>query len=89
MPDTLKGQFTAHLRKGNILMSDNGRAMASIVEYSLGWHDSISGYTDRLSTDKKYGKTTYQEERNEFYRCGRKKVLINLRRSITMCRTMQ
>ena len=58
MPDSLKAQYTAHLTRGNVLMSDNGRVLASIVEDSLGWHDSITGHTTRLMTDKKYGKTT-------------------------------
>ena len=62
MPDTLKAQFISSLTKGNVLMSDNGRVLASIVEDSLGWHDTISGYTTRLLTDEKYGKTTYIEE---------------------------
>ena len=70
MPDSLKAQYTAHLKKGNVLMSDNGRVLASIVEDSLGWHDAICGHTTRIMTDEKYGKTTYQEQRNEFYRCG-------------------
>ena len=61
MPDTLKAQFISSLTKGNVLMSDNGRVLASIVEDSLGWHDTISGYTTRLLTDEKYGKTTYTE----------------------------
>jgi uncharacterized protein YcgI (DUF1989 family) len=61
MPDTLKAQFTAYLTKGNVLMSDNGRVLASIVEDSIGWHDTISGYTTRSLTDEKYGKTTYQD----------------------------
>ena len=42
MPDSLKAQYTAHLTKGNVLMSDNGRILASFVEDSLGWHDTIS-----------------------------------------------
>ncbi len=63
MPDTLKAQYTARLTKGNVLMSDNGLAMASFVEDRLGWHDTICGYTSRKSTDDKYGKTTYQELR--------------------------
>ncbi|MFL6556797.1 MAG: DUF1989 domain-containing protein, partial [Bacillus sp. (in: firmicutes)] len=41
MPDTLKAQHTSHLTTGNVLMSDNGRVLASIVEDSLGWHDPI------------------------------------------------
>lgn len=81
MPDTLKGQFTAHLKKGNVLMSDNGRVLASIVEDTLGWHDSISGYTSRAMTDAKYGETKYQEVRNEYYRCGEENFLVELIRN--------
>ena len=58
MPDTLKAQFISSLTKGNVLMSDNGRVLASIVEDSLGWHDTISGYTPRLLTDANNGKPT-------------------------------
>lgn len=70
MPDTLKAQYTAHLTKGNVIMSDNGRVFASIVRDSLGWHDTISGYVTRAEVDRKYGKTTYQNERNEWNRSG-------------------
>ncbi len=70
MPDTLKAQHTSHLTTGHVLMSDNGRAIASIVADTLGWHDSISGYTTRELTDQKYGKTTYQELRNDWHRSG-------------------
>lgn len=66
MPDTLKAQHTAHLTKGNVLMSDNGRVLASIVEDSLGWHDTISGITTKEMMDSQYGKTEYQELRNEY-----------------------
>ncbi len=81
MPDTFKAQYTCHLEKGNVLMSDNGRVLASIVEDSLGWHDSISGHTTRLMTDEKYGKTTYQECGNDFYRCGEENFKIELVRN--------
>ncbi len=70
MPDTLKAQFTAHLTKGNVLMSDNGRVLASIVEDSTKWIDSISGLTTKEMTDAKYGETSYQVQRNDFYRNG-------------------
>ncbi len=70
MPDTLKAQFTAHLTKGNVLMSDNGRVLASIVEDSTKWIDSISGLTTKEMTDAKYGETSYQIQRNDFYRNG-------------------
>ena len=81
MPDTLKAQFTAHLTKGNVLMSDNGRVFASIIEDSLGWHDSISGYSTRASIDEKYGKTTYQTHGNDYYRSGEENFAIELVRN--------
>lgn len=81
MPDTLKAQCISSLTKGNVLMSDNGRVLASIVEDSLGWHDTISGYTTRLLTDEKYGKTTYQEMRNDWYRCGEENFKMELVRN--------
>ena len=81
MPDSLKAQYTAHLTKGNVLMSDNGRVLASIVEDSLGWHDTISGHTTRLLTDEKYGKTSYQTHGNEYYRCGEENFKVELVRN--------
>lgn len=81
MPDTLKAQYTAHLTKGNVLMSDNGRVLASMIEDSVGWHDSISGYTTRQHIDEKYGKTTYQERRNDWYRSGEENLIVELFRN--------
>src|SRR5437868_3429750 len=81
MPDTLKAQYTAHLKKGNVLMSDNGRVLASIVEDSLGWHDTISGYATRTLINEKYGLTTYQENRNAWYRSGEENFTIELFRN--------
>lgn len=81
MPDSLKAQYTAHLTKGNVLMSDNGRVLASIVEDSLGWHDSITGHTTRAMTDEKYGKTSYQSHGNEYYRCGEENFKVELIRN--------
>ncbi|MFT8317646.1 MAG: urea amidolyase associated protein UAAP1 [Sporolactobacillus sp.] len=81
MPDTLKAQHTFHLTAGDILMTDNGRAMISIVEDSLGWHDAVSGYTTRELTDKKYGESLYQEVRNDWLRCGQENFTIELMRN--------
>lgn len=81
MPDTLKAQYTSKLTRGNVLMSDNGRVLASIVQDSLGWHDTITGLTTHALTDEKYGKTTYQEQRNEWLRCGMENVEIELVRN--------
>ena len=71
MPDTT----------GNVLMSDNGRVLASITQDSLGWHDSISGWTTRMMTDEKYGKTSYQENRNDYYRAGDENFKVELIRN--------
>jgi len=81
MPDTLKAQHTAHLTKGNVLMSDNGRVLASIIEDSVGWHDTITGYTTRSLTNQKYGITTYQIERNDYYRSGEENFAVELFRN--------
>ncbi|WP_121613630.1 urea amidolyase associated protein UAAP1 [Mesobacillus foraminis] len=81
MPDTLKAQHTAHLTKGNVLMSDNGRVLASITEDSLGWHDSISGYSTRKQINEKFGVTTYQEQRNDWYRSGEENFSVELFRN--------
>ncbi|TYP79193.1 urea amidolyase associated protein UAAP1 [Paenibacillus methanolicus] len=81
MPDTLKAQYTAHLTAGHTLMSDNGRVLAGIVQDDLGWHDTIGGYTTRAHTDAKYGKTTYQQLRNEWLRSGQENFAVELTRS--------
>ena len=43
MADTLKAQYTAFLTVGRVLYSDMGRVLASIIQDSCGWHDTISG----------------------------------------------
>src|SRR6056297_463161 len=70
-PDTLKGQHTSKLTKGNMLYSDMGRVMMSIVDDSVGWHDTIGGITDDGMIRDKYGEHSYQEYGNDFYRSGR------------------
>ncbi|MGB8452363.1 MAG: urea amidolyase associated protein UAAP1 [Anaerocolumna sp.] len=81
MPDTLKAQYTAFLTKENVLMSDNGRVLASIVEDSTGWHDTITGFVTRKMVDEKYGKTMYQELRNDWLRSGEENFKIELARN--------
>lgn len=81
MSDTLKAQHTSHLTKGHVLMSDNGRVLASFVEDSLSWHDPISGYITRQMVEEKYGYTTYQESRNGWYRNGKDNILVELSRN--------
>ncbi|GHV11751.1 urea carboxylase [Clostridia bacterium] len=69
-PDTLKAQHTFYLTKGHALISDCGRALASIVQDDLGWHDSVTGYTTKSMTDAKYGATSYQTHSNNYLKNG-------------------
>ncbi|MDQ0060840.1 urea amidolyase associated protein UAAP1 [Paenibacillus harenae] len=78
MPDTLKAQHTALLTAGHVLMSDQGRVLASITEDTVGWHDTLSGYTTRESIDAKYGVTRYQSERNDWLRNAEQNLKVEL-----------
>ncbi|MEW6563670.1 MAG: urea amidolyase associated protein UAAP1 [Pseudomonadota bacterium] len=78
MPDTLKAQHTAHLTQGFVLYSDMGRVLASIVADSVGWHDTISGMSNAVSVERKYGKVDYQQARNAMHRNARDSMLIEL-----------
>src|SRR4051812_30310183 len=51
MPDTLKAQFIAYLTQGNVLFSDMGRILCSIVADTCGWHDTLCGTTDAKLTE--------------------------------------
>lgn len=78
MPDTLKGQHIFYLRAPYCLHSDMGRLLASIVDDSCGWHDSVCGATDAASVKSKYGEGDYQSLRNDFIRNGQECFLIEL-----------
>ena len=88
MPDTLKAQHTSRLTKGHVLMSDNGRAMASFVQDDLGWNDPIGGYTTRQLTNEKYGVTSFQEHQNECFRNGEENLAMELMRNGLQFRDM-
>jgi len=78
MPDTLKAQHTALLTRGHCLYSDMGRIFCSIIDDSLGWHDSLCGVSDTAMSNAKYGESHYQQQRNEMVRSGRDSLLIEL-----------
>lgn len=78
MADTLKGQHVSRLSRGNMLFSDMGRAMFSIVEDTVGWHDPIGGISDADLIRSRYGEATFQACWNDFYRNGRELFLIEL-----------
>jgi uncharacterized protein len=78
MADTLKGQHTAKLTTGHILVSDMGRAMMSITGDTLGWHDPLGGHDTAAHIEKKWGKKNYQTARNDWHRNSRDHFLIEL-----------
>lgn len=70
MPDTLKAQHTAYLTKGNVLYTDMGRAIASVIEDTCGWHDTVCGVIDDATLEARVGRQRYQEYRNGMTRSG-------------------
>ena len=78
MADTLKAQHIARLTKGFVLYSDMGRILLSVIADTVGWHDPISGTSDRQLVEKKYGLRTYQEVRNDYHKNGRDSFLLEL-----------
>lgn len=77
-PDTLKCQHTFKLTRGNCLYSDMGRIFASIVDDTVGWHETVCGNTDATLTNKKWGKRDYQKDRNEWHQNGKDAFLVEL-----------
>ena len=67
LPDTLKAQHIARLTAGSVLYSDMGRILCSITEDTLGWHDPLGGCTDAAMVEAKYGRSTYQQARNDWH----------------------
>jgi len=78
MPDTLKAQHVARLTTGNVLFSDMGRVLCSLVADSAGWHDTITGHLRAESSQAKFGAGSYQALRNDFHRNTRDNFLIEL-----------
>jgi uncharacterized protein len=78
LPDTLKAQHTARLTRGHVLYSDMGRILCSITEDTVGWHDPIAGVSNAALIEKKYGKSTYQQARNNWHQNARDGLIIEL-----------
>ncbi|MES2706986.1 MAG: urea amidolyase associated protein UAAP1 [Verrucomicrobiota bacterium] len=76
LPDTLKAQYTAKLTRGHILMSDMGRAMASLITDTVGWHDPLGGHANAADVLAKYGEKSYQTARNDWRRNAHDNFLI-------------
>lgn len=78
LPDTLKAQHTSRLTQGHVLYSDMGRILCSITEDTVGWHDPVAGITNAALVEKKYGRKTYQEARNNWHQNARDGLAIEL-----------
>ncbi len=78
LPDTLKAQYTAKLTRGNVLMSDMGRALLSVTADTVGWHDPLGGHGNASFARAKYGEANYQEKRNAWHRNAHDNFLIEL-----------
>lgn len=77
-PDTLKCQHTFKLTQGHCLYSDMGRIFASLVEDSLGWHDTVSGNSHASQVEEKWGPRDYQHDRNQWKQNGHDAFLVEL-----------
>jgi urea carboxylase-associated protein 2 len=53
--DTVKVQWQAYSEVGQLLLSDQGRVLATVMTDSSGCHDSICGTSTRLSNTERYG----------------------------------
>ena len=78
LPDTLKAQHIARLTSGDVLFSDMGRILCSIVDDTAGWHDPLSGCGNAELVESLYGEARYQEHRNAFHRNAYDEFLIEL-----------
>jgi len=77
-PDTLKCQHTFRLTEGHCLYSDMGRIFCSIVQDSLGWHDTVCGNANRAKVAQRWGGRDYQRDRNEWLQNGYDSFLVEL-----------
>jgi len=53
--DTVKVQWNAYLGVGQLLLSDQGRVLASILTDTSGHHDTLCGTSSRMRNESRYG----------------------------------
>ena len=76
MPDTLKCQHTFKLTKGHCLYSDMGRVFCSIIQDSVGWHDTVCGNSNKALVARRWGLKSYQRYRNDWTQNGHDSFLV-------------
>jgi len=77
-PDTLKCQHTFRLTQGHCLYSDMGRIFCSIIEDSVGWHDTAGGNSNKQMVKDKWGEHNYQQYKNDWYLNGNDSFLVEM-----------
>lgn len=58
--DTVKVQWNAYLGEGRLLLSDQGRVLASVVADTSGRHDALCGTSTLVRNTRRYGDGTAQ-----------------------------
>lgn len=77
-PDTLKCQHTFKLSRGHCLYSDMGRIFCSIIDDSVGWHDTVGGNLSDKTLSNKWKLQSYQEKRNDWTLSGEQSFQVEL-----------
>jgi urea carboxylase-associated protein 2 len=77
-PDTLKCQHTFKLTQGHCLYSDMGRIFCSIIDDSVGWHDTVGANSTKKSVAERWGEHNYQDFRNDWTLNGHDCFLVEL-----------
>ncbi|MCW2778826.1 MAG: Urea carboxylase-related aminomethyltransferase [Frankiales bacterium] len=80
VPDTLKAQMQARVRPPMALVSDTGRALASVVGSSLDWHDCLTGHSTDAHVRERFGPSDYATDRNGWRQSARAGLLDELRK---------
>lgn len=80
VPDTLKAQMQARVRPPMALLSDEGRALASVVGSSLDWHDCLTGHSTDAQVQARFGPSDYATDRNAWRQSARAGLLDELRK---------
>lgn len=60
--DTVKVQWNAYLGEGQLLLSDQGRVLASVVADTSGRHDALCGTSTLVRNTERYGDGTPQSD---------------------------
>lgn len=77
-PDTLKCQHTFKITQGHCLYSDMGRVLCSVVEDTVGWHETVCGNSHAQQISALWGERDYQSDRNQWHQNGNDAFLVEL-----------